>query len=181
MGKVNSKQKGSRFERSICKFFQDWTGYEFSRVPASGGLRWKKTDNITSDITCSDPKHSRRFSLSVECKSYQEIKFEHLLLGNKSCKIMSFWEQACSDAKRANKVPILIMKYNNMPKDEAFFMVDKKTAEIIFNQLDKLEKPRMAIQMDKNQVFYIFMLSDIKNISYSTFHKEIRKSLKPKK
>ena len=83
MGKVNSKQKGSRFERSICKFFQDWTGYEFSRVPASGGLRWKKTDNITSDITCSDPKHSRRFSLSVECKSYQEIKFEHLLLGNK--------------------------------------------------------------------------------------------------
>lgn len=42
MGKVNSKQKGSRFERSICKFFQDWTGYEFSRVPASGGLRWKK-------------------------------------------------------------------------------------------------------------------------------------------
>ena len=94
---------------------------------------------------------------------------------------MSFWEQACSDAKRANKVPILIMKYNNMPKDEAFFMVDKKTAEIILNQLDKLEKPRMAIQMDKNQVFYIFMLSDIKNISYSIFHKEIRKSLKPKK
>ena len=94
---------------------------------------------------------------------------------------MSFWEQACSDAKRANKVPILIMKYNNMPKDEAFFMVDKKTAEIILNLIDKLEKPRMAIQMDKNQVFYIFMLSDIKNISYSTFHKEIRKSLKPKK
>ena len=73
------------------------------------------------------------------------------------------------------------MKYNNMPKDEAFFMVDKKTAEIILDQLDKLEKPRMAIQMDKNQVFYIFMLSDIKHISYSDFHKRIRKSLKPNK
>ena len=55
MARINSKNKGSRFERTICKWFQDWTGYEFNRVPASGGLRWKKTDNITSDISCTDP------------------------------------------------------------------------------------------------------------------------------
>lgn len=42
MARINSKNKGSRFERTICKWFQDWTGYEFNRVPASGGLRWKK-------------------------------------------------------------------------------------------------------------------------------------------
>ena len=175
----NSKNKGSRFERVVAKFWQDWTGYTFSRTPGSGG--WAKAKDSFGDLVCTDSRHSRRFPFSIECKSYQDIRFEHLLLGNKSCKILSFWEQATYDAKRANKIPILIMKYNNMPKEEAFFMVDKKTAEIILNQLDKLEKPRMAIQMDKNQVFYIFMLSDIKNISYSTFHKEIRKSLKPKK
>ena len=63
MARINSKNKGSRFERTICKWFQDWTGYEFKRVPASGALRWKKTDNITSDITCTDPKHSKRFKI----------------------------------------------------------------------------------------------------------------------
>ena len=113
MARINSKNKGSRFERTICKWFQDWTGYEFNRVPASGGLRWKKTDNITSDITCTDPKHSKRFKLSVECKSYNDLKFEHILLGNKGCKILSFWEQASNDAIRGNKIPVLIMKYSS--------------------------------------------------------------------
>lgn len=180
MTKINSKSKGNRFERAICKFFQEWTGYEFSRVPASGGLRWKKTDNITSDITCTDPKHSRRFCFSIECKSYQDIRFEHILLGNKSCKIMGFWEQAKSDAARANKVPILVMKYNNMPKGEAFMMVDNNLAGFILNQLGSLSKPRMAIQVDKDNVFYVFMLTDIKNLDYKTLYKEVRKSLKNK-
>lgn len=122
----NSKSKGNRFERSVCKAFQNWSGYEFSRTPASGGLRWKKADNISSDVVCSDPKHAKRFSLSIECKSYHDIKFEHLLLGMKSCKIDSFWNQANRDAERAKKIPVLIMRYNSMPKDEAFFMVNEE-------------------------------------------------------
>lgn len=178
---VNSKNKGNRFERAICKFFKDWSGYEFSRVPASGGLRWKKTDNITSDITCTDPKHARKFPFSIECKSYQDIRFEHILLGNKTCKIASFWKQASDDAKRADKIPILIMKYNNMPKGEAFFMVDKSTALKILTQIDKLSKPRLAIQIDLKNVFYVFMLSDIKNIEYKLFYKACKEYLKTKK
>ena len=179
MAKINSKNKGSRFERAVCKIFQEWSGYEFSRVPASGGLRWKKTDNITSDITCTDPKHGRRFCFAVECKSYQDIRFEHILLGLKSCKVHHFWKQAESDAKRANKIPLLIMKYNGMPKGEAFLMVDKQTAEVILAIGGKLEKPRMAIQVDIGNVFYIFMLSDItKNIDYSAFYKANKRRLK---
>lgn len=178
MAKVNSKNKGNRFERVICKWFQEWTGYEFSRVPASGGLRWKKTDNITSDITCTDPKHSRKFPFSVECKSYQDIKFEHILLGNKSCKIMDFWHQACSDAKRGNKIPILIMKYNNMPKGEAFLMANKWLANVFISQSTKLEKPYMAITLDNKNIVYVFMLSDIKKLDYITIYKEARKHLK---
>lgn len=173
---VNSKNKGNRFERTICKWFQQWTGYEFSRVPASGGLRWKKTDNITSDITCTDPKHAKRFIFSVECKFYQDIRFEHILLGNKKCKIMSFWEQALSDSSRANKIPILIMKYNNMPKGEAFFVVNKEVGDTIINT-NSITKPYMYIQVNKSTNIYIFMLSDILNIDY----KSLYKTLKPKK
>lgn len=177
MTKINSKSKGSRFERSICKFFTKWTGYEFNRVPASGGLRWKKADNITSDVTCTDPKHSRRFPLSIECKSYKDLRFEHILLRLKSCKILSFWEQASGDASRANKIPVLIMKYNNMPKDEAFFMVDQRLVGLLTKYSNRFKSPYMVIQDKKNQ-FGIFMLSDIGNLDYSILYKEIRNTLK---
>lgn len=175
MPRINSKNKGSRFERAICKWFQDWTGYEFSRVPASGGLRWKKTDNITSDITCTDPKHSKKFRLSVECKFYHEIKFEHILLGNKGCKILSFWDQACSDADRGNKIPVLIMKYNNMPKDEAFFVVGDNLYDIIMEQEDKLSKPIMRILVDGNIHLNVFMLSDINHLNYKLLSRSLKK------
>lgn len=178
MPKINSKQKGSRFERVICKVFSAWTGYEFQRVPQSGGLRWKKTDNITSDVTCADPKHSRRCLMSIECKSYQDIRFEHILLQNKSCKILNFWEQANGDAQRANKYPFLIMHYNGMPKNEAFVMVNNDTAMAMLAQ-GKLQKPRMALQwgsfaQDYKDTLYVFMLSDIIQLDYKTLHKALR-------
>lgn len=99
----NSRNKGSRFERTIAKAWESWTGYKFSRTPGSGG--WAKAKDAMGDLVCTDEKHSRRFPFSIECKNYQDIKFEHILLGLKSCKIISFWEQATKDAKRAGKYP----------------------------------------------------------------------------
>lgn len=175
--KVNSKNKGSRFERAICKWFSEWTGYEFSRVPASGGLRWKKTDNITSDITCTDPKHSRKFPFSIECKNYQDIKFEHTLLGNKGCKIRSFWDQAVNDANRGNKVPILVMKYNNMPKGEAFMMVDHCTGKWLSSKNKNLKYWYIHTEdLDT----YVFMLSEIKGLEYKAFYKFTKDRIKKK-
>lgn len=71
--RVNSKAKGNRFERVVCKSFQNWSGYEFSRTPSSGGLRWKKADNISSDVICSDPKHSKKFPFSIEVKTIKRL------------------------------------------------------------------------------------------------------------
>lgn len=178
---VNSKKKGSKWERDVCKFMKEWTGYEFSRTPASGGLRWHKKDDIVSDVICTDEKHGHRFPGAIECKFYQEIKFEHVLLGNDSCKIMEFWNQATRDAERAKKLPLLIMRYNNMPKGEAFLMIDRETSNCILTDTDlglKLQKPRMAIQIDLKTVFYIFMLSDIKNLEYQKVYKLWRSLLK---
>lgn len=170
---TNSKNKGNRFERTIAKFFEDWTGYKFSRTPGSGG--WAKAKDSFGDLVCTDEKHSRRFPFSIECKSYQELKFEHILLGVKSCRILSFWDQALNDANKAGKIPMLIMKYNNMPKGEAFLMVDIELSKLIDKQ--PLKKPTMAISTE-NHYFKVYMLSDIKNIDYKTLYKEARKLLK---
>lgn len=173
--KVNSKNKGNRFEREICKVFKKWTGYEFSRVPASGGLRWKKADNITSDVICTDPKHAHRFQFSVECKNYKDLKFDHLLLEKKSCKIFQFWQQVTSDAKRANKLPMLIMKYNGMPKEEAFVVFHVDVGFLLLKEYSKqLKKPYMTIKI-KSGLLYVFMLSDIvSNIDYKDMYKAIK-------
>lgn len=168
--RVNSKQKGGRFERSICKWFTQWTGYEFNRVPASGGLRWKNAENITSDVACTDAKHSRQFRFSVECKSYKDLNFEHILLQKKACKITGFWKQATDDAKRAGKLPLLIMKYNGMSKGEAFVMISHQVYEKCIESDLIHEKPHMMIDIPKGDSLVVMMLSDLKRVPYKTFH-----------
>lgn len=178
---VNSKNKGGRFERSIAKLFENWTGYKFSRTPGSGG--WAKAKDAMGDLVCVDEKHGHRFPFSIECKFHKEINFEHVLLGNKKCKILEFWEQARRDAIRADKVPVLIMKYNGMPKDEAFVVLNKPTFFGV---------PDIDTAVQKTTLFYIFkpdhsikeesliviMLSDFLNINYKKWYKILRKQLK---
>ena len=34
--RINSRSKGARTEKALITFMEVWSGYEFSRVPASG-------------------------------------------------------------------------------------------------------------------------------------------------
>lgn len=176
--KVNSKKKGNKFERDICKFFTEWTGYEFSRVPQSGGLRWKNTQSITSDVICTDDFYSRRWPFSIECKFHKEINFEHLLLSKKPSKIEEFWKQAQGDALRGNKKPLLIMRYNGMPKNEAFIVCDKETQHFIQSQKPSLEKPFLEVHYKDSSNLYIYLLSEWKRLDPKDLAKKIRKRLK---
>jgi Holliday junction resolvase len=123
MARINSRAKGAKNERKVCKTFQEWTGFEFNRTPASGGLRWKKTDNIVGDLICSEPNII--FPFSVEVKAYEEINFEHLLY-LKDTKIEKFWNQALEDSQRGQKIPLLLMRYNGMPSDLYFLGMNFK-------------------------------------------------------
>jgi hypothetical protein len=174
---ANSKKKGSRFELKVSKWFTKWTSFKFGRTPYSGANHQSR--DLSSDIMCQDERHAHRCKISVECKNYKEIKFEHILLGNKVCDILKFWEQASKDAKRANKVPILCMRYNSMPSEEFFFVVGKKLSSVFYKPLfDKA--PIMVIDVPKiGEILYVFMASDIlKNISYKLVHKQAKLILK---
>lgn len=168
----NSRNKGSRFERTIAKAWESWTGYKFSRTPGSGG--WAKAKDAMGDLVCTDEKHSRRFPFSIECKNYQDIKFEHILLGLKSCKIISFWEQATKDAKCAGKIPILIMRYNSMPKGEAFFIVEAGEIDSFLME-NCSELSRMEIKTPKVHLA-VYMFKEIQRlVTYSDVFKYARK------
>jgi hypothetical protein len=172
---ANSKKKGNKSERELCKWFERWTGFEFARIPASGGLRWKGLANATTgDIICTDDIHGRRFLLSVESKSYKDINFEHLILGNKKAKIREFWEQAIEDGKRGNKVPILFMRYNGMKKDVYFVAIGHDIFKLLFPTFVKFEYNYFKVNGPNPMV--ILNSEDLKKFKYIDLHKKIKKS-----
>ena len=175
---MNSKSKGSKFERQVAKWFTEWSGYKFERNRAGSGAWYSNKDSV-SDITCTDEKHAHKCKISIECKSYKEIKFEHVLLGNKGCDILKFWQQASKDAKRANRVPILCMRYNSMPKGEFFFVVNNILARRIFAFPELMKYPFMTLSTPDNGDLNIFMASAIKEtVPYNDVHKQAKYYLK---
>jgi len=165
----NSKKKGNKNELELSKWWKTWSGQEFSRVPASGGLRWKNTDNISGDIINTDDRHSRRFPFSIETKFYKDINFEHLILGNKNIKVIEFWEQAKEDGLRAEKVPILFFRYNMMPKQTWFVAVTER----VFRQI-KLSKKHIFNHTYFNiktpeDSFVIMNSNDLADLNYTEF------------
>lgn len=183
---ANSKAKGSRFERVVAKYFTEWTSYDFGRSPQSGSFHNNR--DLGSDLICNDDHHKRRCCISIECKNYQDIRFEHILLGNKRCKILSFWDQASRDAKRTKKLPILCMRYNSMPKGEFFFVVDPLIASSLLelqkpdgliSKLMVINNPDLLKLSIPTPSLYVFMSSEIKEkISYKALHKLLRKTQK---
>lgn len=168
---VQSKRKGNRFELKVAKWFSKWSGFKFERVPMSGA--WHSNRDATSDITCVDHKHQYKCRISVECKSYKDIKFEHVLLGNKNCDILRFWEQANRDANRSGKTPILCMRYNSMPREEFFFVISASDLSLAFSNLMSCNYLTLNVP---GEVLMVFKASDVINyVDYIEFHKSLKK------
>lgn len=122
---INSRTKGSKNERNVAKLMADWSGYEFARTPQSGGLHWKK-QYTSGDIVCIDERHGSRFPFSIECKFHESLDLLHLIdntVGKKSNKITLFWDQAETDAKQVNKIPLLFMRRNGMKAGMQFVVM----------------------------------------------------------
>lgn len=170
---ANSKKKGNKAERELCKWFKEWTGFPFTRVPASGGLRWKNTNATAGDIICDDERHSRRFLLSVECKSYKDINFEHLILGLKRTKILEFWEQSINDANRSQKFPILFMRYNGMSKNTYFVIITKQLYLTLLQQ-SEVEFKHNYFNISGSNPMVILNSNDLLKFDYMKFHKSLK-------
>lgn len=137
MAGINGKKKGAKGERMAIEFLRSFTKMDFARTPASGGLRWGKAENIAGDIVCIEKNYI--FPFGIEVKFVKELKFNHLLYLGES-QIREFWEQCTRDCKRAEKIPMLLMRYNGLPKD--FFFVVMRTK--FFQELGEMPKPHFV-------------------------------------
>ena len=171
---VNGKKKGNKGELMVAKWFQSWTGLEFQRVPQSGGLRWGNAQNIAGDIICVDQKHNRYFKLCVESKSYEDLDWDKVFR-NKKADILRFWEQAKGDADRADKVPILFMRKNNMDKGMFYVGVSYPVFELIDVEF---EYPTIEINLPTGECLVILNSFDMEKVDYRPFHKALKKLTK---
>jgi hypothetical protein len=136
---VNSRKKGKKGEKVAAEVLAKWTKKKFASTPSSGGLQWR-TSLAKGDVVCTTEGHY--FPFCVEVKNHKEINFAHLLTPlrktrDKSgvAKILEFWSQASRDAKAANKIPMLLMRYDNLPRDFFFVVVTQEFAKLIHTEI----------------------------------------------
>jgi Holliday junction resolvase len=151
--KIDSRVKGSTFERAIAKKFQEWTGEQFQRAPGSGA--WGTLNNrsdMTGDITCTNPN----FKYSIECKKYKDWTLE-TVISSKANPIWKWFKQCVEQASSCSKVPLLVFAKN---RSDVYCMstqcpVGGKAPIFILNNTRFNEK---------NTDLYVFLLSDLLNI-----------------
>lgn len=123
---MNSKQKGSGFEREICKIFSRWASSGKSedlywRSAMSGGratLQYKKgIKNQTQVADISSISSQGEFLTDlccIECKSYKDLHLGCFIYGTNQ-GVSYFWKELSQQALNCNKYPILVMKENRKP------------------------------------------------------------------
>ena len=120
-----SKQKGSEFEREICRKLSLWVTHgtqkdAFWRSAMSGGratLGRNKGQPIrqAGDITAVAPEgHVLTNRFYIECKFYKDLNLDSFFLMGKGT-LAAHWRQVVKEAASHDKQPLLIAKQNLKP------------------------------------------------------------------
>ena len=161
---MNSRRKGAKNEREIAKVLETWTGKKFAKTPASGGLQWKSA-MAKGDVVCTTEGHY--FPFCIEGKSYAKIDFNHLLLPQES-DILTWWKQARRDAEKCNKVPMLLMRYNGLPKGFWFLVLETEfySKLSMFDRNAHIRTSLFAWKKDINLKFVILKSTEFFKLDY---------------
>jgi hypothetical protein len=171
----NGKKKGGKGERVACEFLKEWSGLDFRRTPQSGGLRGHVMDYTVGDIICTDDSlRNKVFPLTIEVKNYKKIDFSTLLERSNTrgktnkpvqCKVDEWWEQTESDGHRGEKIPILMMRFDNLPKNFFYVVIDRKHGKSLIIPKDRLVTKK----------YIIFTSEELQKIPWSKFFKQAKK------
>lgn len=177
----NPKNKGSNFERIICKQLSLWISDNKNsnllwRSSISGGrftqgLKTNKNyKNQSGDICAIDEEGFKLTNLfSIECKHYRTLKFQDLIFEMKG-NIFDFWGQTKKDAELTNKSPLLVAKANFHHPIIGF---DKKTTRKIYWFIAK--KIDILAIFPKSSLIIFNFNEFIDKIKFDDFEREVLK------
>lgn len=121
-----SKNKGNKWEREVATFLTATYNESFIRVPSSGAFVGGK--NASRKNTLDEGQIQSKKGdihppstwnhLNIECKSYADFPFHHLLVGD--VKILDTWITQTLDASNLNDFNLIMIKINRKGKWVAF-------------------------------------------------------------
>ena len=107
------RAKGGNYERKIAKVLSEWSGFEITRTPGSGGF-YK-----TGDLCPKEPEHQIRWPFSFELKNQECWNIKQVLKINGTSDMpevfKKWWYQCAADAKTRERKPILLFTKNHHP------------------------------------------------------------------
>ena len=124
MRKGGGHAKGAQWEREVCVILSKWLSSNtqddiFWRSSLSGGRattafkKGKSFANQVGDISCIHPMGQHFIdTFAIENKFYAKLDYEGLLSGRG--KLLAFWAEIDSQAKRYNKLPFLVCRQNRL-------------------------------------------------------------------
>lgn len=121
----SGKQKGSAFERKVCKQLSLWVSHGkkedlFWRSAMSGGratvARSRGRDvRQAGDITAVAPEgHELTNAAYIECKHYRDLALTAFVLEGRGT-LAKFWFRTRDEALKRQKFPWLVAKQNRLP------------------------------------------------------------------
>jgi len=152
--RVNSRAKGSSFERSVAKILNDrFNTTEFSRTPGSGAFATTHTlpDHLKIYGDLITPLN---FKYCIECKKgYNKENLYSLY--NYSSDFWKFVDQCEKDSEKCHKIPMVIFKQDR-----------QKTLAIVPYNI--LYKSNNYIEIHKEEKTYrVYLFDDIlKELDY---------------
>ena len=105
-----ARNKGSSYERRLCKSFSEFWGSKFFRTPMSGGSALKDDYNLAGDLSTPDES----FPYHCEAKNQEAFKGFHTLFTSNKCPVWKWWDQ-CEEECPSGKIPLLIFTKNYLP------------------------------------------------------------------
>lgn len=154
--KINSKDKGNRFERKICKVLNEkFQTTEFARSPGSGAFA--TTHNLPEHLKVhGDILTPKNFRFVIECKSgYNKESLSSVF--NEKSQLRKFIIQAKRDSEAEKKSFMLIVGQNNQKPiiiTNTFVIVDIK--------------PYLNIMID-SEVYKMMLLEDFLKVEDTYF------------
>lgn len=113
---TSGKEKGSEFERVVCKQLSKWMGHDkpiMWRADNTPGQRGSKGDLVAIH---GDAQWFIDY-FNVECKFYKDFRLGHILTGqyDNIDGILGWWRQCKTDAATTKRRPFLVFKRNRFP------------------------------------------------------------------
>ena len=124
---MNGKQKGSQFERDVCKKLSLWISNGTNenllwRSAMSGGRSTvmnkvgKTNKEQSGDISTTSKEGADLIEkFYIECKNYKDMGIDKFLMSEPG-KLSKFWIEAATNALKNDKQPMLIAKQNFFPE-----------------------------------------------------------------